>query len=237
VSVRRRSALGLAALFALAGCGSSSSGRSTGSVGPAAPPLSSTGKPVPAPLDQLEAEAEDIGDQVPSGAWDQIANDVKTVTESWTAYRAQAAADGAPADLAAALTKAISELSTASAAKQGAATSQAANDVSAAVAELFGVYDIGRPVSIGRLDVIGRQIALDAAARDQSGVVAQIGRARSEWTTIEDDVKGHQGGDVAKKTDTTLDALTESADAGDFKTVTTQANALLELVDDMEGLY
>ena len=231
---------GLALVTLAAGCGSSSGGASGATTVAGAgidPALTSTGKAVPAPLEELEAQSEDIIDVVPGGAWDDISADVQKVDEAWGQYQTEATADGAPATIVQGITTSIAALDRACGAKQPTETMQAANDLSAGVVELYGLYEIGRPVGIGRLDVIGRQIVFDADAKDQSGVQAELGKARSEWSAIEADLAGRDGQEVIDQTNGLLDAMDKQAAAGDFGAVAADARDFLEVVDAMEQLY
>lgn len=117
---------------------------------------------LPKPLDIIEAQAEDVIDVVPAGQWERVAADVTAVVDAWRAYRPRAAGDGADQSLASRFDSALADLRASAAGKRADQTMQAANDLSAVTVELFALYDIGRPVDIGRLDVIGRQIAFDA---------------------------------------------------------------------------
>jgi len=242
--------LALSALaVALTAC--SSSGGSTASTSPpasgaaggsaaagsVAPALTSTGQPVPKPLDELEAQSEDIIDIVPGGRWDGVASDVATVDSSWTTYQPQAQADGAPAAILSRMAAAVTALDAASKGKQATATMQAANDLSAGVVELYGLYDVGRPVGIGRLDVIGRQIVFDAAAKDQAKVTQQIATAKAQVAALTSDLEDHDGKKVVDEADGQLAAMTAAAAKLDYATVTKNANDFLETVDAMESLY
>ena len=162
---------------------------------------------------------------------------VEGVDDAWGQYQTEATADGAPATIVQGITTSIAALDRASGAKQPTETMQAANDLSAGVVELYGLYEIGRPVGIGRLDVIGRQIVFDAVAKDQSGVQAELGKARSEWSAIEADLAGRGGQEVIDQTNGLLDAMDKQTAAGDLGAVAANARDFLEVVDAMEQLY
>jgi hypothetical protein len=230
-----------AAALALGACGSSgSTSLSSGptvAAGSVAPALTSTGQPVPKPLDELEAQSEDVIDVVPGGKWDQVASDVATVDTAWAAYQTQGAADGAPDAILTGMKTAVAALDAASRAQDPTGTMQAANDLSAGVVELYGLYDVGRPVGIGRLDVIGRQIVLDAAAKDQAGVQQHIAAATAQVTALEPDLGDHDGSKVIEQSHELLAAMTAASSTKDYATVTAKANDFLEAVDSMEELY
>lgn len=204
----------------------------------AAPTSNPTAGPVPDPLNTIEGQAEDIIDIVPANRWTDVATDVGTVKDNWTTYRNQALNDGAARDLVNQFDRALADLQTAADAQRPADTMQAANDLSAATVELYGLYDVAHPVDIGRLDVIGRQVVLDAERQDLGAAGAQVDEALGIWDGgLRADIVAHRGQAVADQTDATLAALQAAKADGDFATLTTQAKVLLEVVDAMEGLY
>jgi hypothetical protein len=195
-----------------------------------------SGRTLPESLVTLEEAAEDIIDQVPGANWEKIDTDVADMAEAWQQYEAQAAADGASQDRITELDAALTRLAEVAGAKDGPATAQAANDVSRPIVELFALYDIGPPVQVGRLDVIGRQIVLAVDAGDLSAASDEVANAQAEWDAIAKDVSPRDR-DVAAEIDATIDALRTAAENGDSAALTTNADALLELVDAVEVLY
>lgn len=101
---------------------------------------------------------------------------------------------------------------------------------------MLGLYALGHPVEIGRLDVIGRQIVFDAKASRLADVTNDVAKARAQWDAIRTDVAGRSPA-VAAQTDATLQAFTEPNVGGDAKAAKTQGVILLEIVDAMEFLY
>jgi hypothetical protein len=192
-------------------------------------------RPVPRPLVRLEASSEDIIDQVPKARWTRISGDVVVMRRAWRRYAE--AARSLDAGLARRLDRALDRLEPAATAQSPGATVQAANDVSAPVVELFARYASGHPVQVGRLDVIGRQIVIEAARGDFPAARRQIAAARAQWRSVKTSVIDHGGRAVAKRTDATFALLQEAAVAGDAAAATKAANALLELVDGMERTY
>ena len=191
--------------------------------------------PVPTQLDSLEVGAEDVIDLVPDKGWGQIARAVQAMQTAWGEYRdAAAKADAALADR---IDGALTALAKAAGGKDGQGAAQAANDVSAPLIELLARYDLGRPVQIGRLDVIGRQIVLDAGRRDVAAAATQVDAARAQWTAVKADVLAHKGDQVATDAEAVLEALDRALQAADAKSLTTKGTELLEIVDKMEGLY
>jgi hypothetical protein len=219
--------LGLVA--ALSACGSAdgtstSAGRSTSEV--------------PERLNTIEEASEDIIDIVPKEQWADITRDVRDVDAAWSRYRRQAVVDGARAGIVSSLEQALGRLRVAADSANGPETAQAANDLSAATVELYGLYDIARPVDIGRLDVVGRQIILDEQRGDPAAAGAQVRRVVSIWNGgLREDILAHHGAGVADQTRRLLTAMSRAVADGDRDAVVSRAKAFLEVVDAMERLY
>ena len=223
---RRASALALASVVMVCGaCGSSSAGESAE---PGAPKR----------LDVIEASTEDIIDIVPRGEWSKVRRDVEAITDAWAKYRRRAVADGAPAKVVSDLESGLSSLAPAADAEQAGATAQSANDVSGAAVELYGLYDLARPVAIGRLDVIGRQVVLDVARDDLPSAGAQVDRIDRIWRSgLRRDLLERGGRRVVRATDANLVAMHQALARGSAAVLTRNARAFLELVDGMERRY
>ncbi len=192
---------------------------------------------VPNSLVTIEAAAEDIIDFAPSGNWDKIGQDVTDIESAWKSYEPQAGIDGASPELQTAMNTAVSELETASSSKDASATMQGSNDVSAAVVELFALYNPNIPADIGRLDVLERQVILDVAAGDYAAAQTSLSRTKSVWEQVQPSILGHDGKDTAAQFESTLAAQESALEAKDAKRLTNEARAGLEIVDALESLY
>ncbi len=213
----------------LVACGTPSSTSSSGSTGAAGV--------VPDPLQTMEEAAEDIIDMAPGGKWDTIAKDTTAIAGAWTTYQPQAAAAGASQTTQDALSTALTRLQTASAAKNPQDTMQAANDLSAAVIEMFALYNPTIPAAVGQLDVLERQVVLDVAADDYTAAAATLARAQAVWESVKASVLSHDGMKVAAQFEESLAAQAAAIQAKDKRAVATEANNGLELVDGLETLY
>jgi hypothetical protein len=192
---------------------------------------------VPEPLSTIEAQAEDIIDVVPGGNWGQVASDVAVIAKAWQAYEAQAATDHVPQPFQEALTAALDRLQKSSVAKKAAGTMQEANDLSAAVADLFAVYHPARPVDLGRLDVLERQVVLDVAANDFEAAADSLAKANAVWARLKSVILAHNGADAATRFESSLTAQQKALDQENTSAVATEANKGLELVDVLENLF
>lgn len=213
----------LVAVAALSACGGKPAATHTGAV--------------PDSLQTIEAAAEDIIDSAPTGHWDRINADVTDIAKSWKAYQAQASKDGAPQATQDALSTALVKLQTASAAKDALATMQSANELSAAVIELFAIYHPKVPADIGRLDVWERQVVLDVAAHNYDAAAASLAKVKSVWDNVKASVLEHDGKDVAAPFLASIAKQEQALLAKDGATLTSEAENGLELIDALEGLY
>jgi hypothetical protein len=197
----------------------------------------STPRPIADDLQAIEAAAEDIIDFAPSGNWDKISADVTDIAAAWRSYQPQAGADGASQELQDAMTSALTELQAASEQKDAAATMQASNDVSAAVVEMFALYNPQVPADIGRLDVLERQVILDVARGDYPAADTSLAKAKSAWERVKDSALEHNGNDVADQFEASLAAQAAALASKDNTALIAEARNALELVDSLERLY
>jgi hypothetical protein len=192
---------------------------------------------VPEPLSTIEAQAEDIIDSVPGGNWASVTHDVAAIGAAWQAYRPQAANDHVPRSFQEALTAGLDQLQKTSAAKDAAGTLQAANDLSAAVIDLFSVYHPTAPSDLGRLDVLERQIVLDTAANDVTAAADSLAKADAIWARLKPALIKHNGAEVAAQFDAGLAAQRAAWKGKDRSALTAEAKRALEIVDALEKLY
>jgi hypothetical protein len=192
---------------------------------------------VPQDLVTIEAAAEDIIDFAPSGNWDKINQDVTDIEEAWKSYEPRSKQDGAAQEVDDLMNSALAALETASQSKDASAAMQGSNDVSAAVVELFALYNPVIPADIGRLDVLERQVILDVHAQDYSAAMETMAKTRSVWESVKASVLEHNGKDVAAQFEASLEAQAAALDAKDANELTREASDALELVDALEQLY
>ncbi len=192
---------------------------------------------VPDSLQTIEAAAEDIIDFAESDNWERINQDVASIADAWKSYQPQATRDSAPQTVQASLSSALAQLETASAAKDALATMQSANDLSAAVVELFAIYNPAIPADIGRLDVLERQVILDVASDDFTAAAATFAEVKSVWETVKPSVLAHNGKDVADQFESSLAIQANALNIKDGTALTNEARNGLEIVDALEQLY
>jgi len=191
---------------------------------------------VPEPLTTLEAQAEDIIDSVPGGDWGKVTADVAAIDTAWRAYQAQAVSDHVPQPFQEALTVALARLQKTSAAKDAPGTVQAANDLSAAIVDLFTVYHPARPTDLGWLDVLERQIVLGVPG-DDSATADSLAKINAVWARLKPVILARNGADTATQFENSLTTQQEALSNKQAAALTIAATNGLELVDALEKLF
>jgi hypothetical protein len=192
---------------------------------------------VPEPLSTIEVQAEDIMDVAPSADWKGVTADVAAIAKAWQEYQPQAANDHVPQAFQDTMAAALDRLQKASTAKNVEGTMQSANDLSAAVVDLFTAYRPATPSDLGRLDVLERQVVLDAGTKDLDAAANSLAISNAVWARLKDMIVAHNGADVAKRFDNSLVAQQAALDKKDTAALTAEANNSLALVDELENLF
>ncbi|HMN29933.1 MAG TPA: hypothetical protein PKE45_17405 [Caldilineaceae bacterium] len=193
--------------------------------------------PVPAALTTMEADAEDIMDYVPTGNWPRIDQDARHLAEAWQVYLPQADKEDAPQAIQTAMAAALERLQTAVRTHTAAATLQAANDVSAAVVELFANYNSVIPADIGRLDVLERQVILDVQAGDWTKTAQTLDQTMVVWSKVRSSALAHQGKQAVDQYDASLAMQADWLQARNAAKLTAEVKNGLEIVDALEAVY
>lgn len=192
---------------------------------------------VPAELMTIEGQAEDIMDFVPNGDWSKVSADIATIEQAWSAYQPHAVNDGATPALQDSFAQALSRLQSASTAQDALGTRQAANDVSAAVMDLFALYHPVVPTEIGRLDVLERQLMLDVEKQNFTAATDTLAKINMVWERVKPSVLAQNGQAVAGQFEASLAAQAEALQAQDATALTNEVNNGLEIVDALENVY
>jgi hypothetical protein len=191
---------------------------------------------VPEPLTAIEAQAEDIIDSVPGGDWRKVTADVAAIETAWQAYRPQAKNDQIPQPFQEALIAALDGLKKASAAKDAPGTLQAANDLSAAIVDLFAVYHPALPTDLGWLDVLERQIVL-GEPDDDTARADSLAKINAVWARLKPVILARNGSDVLTRFESSLAAQQQALSNQQAAALMAEATNALELVDALEKLF
>src|SRR6266540_594060 len=200
-------------------------------------PSNTTAGKVPDTLTTIEVQAEDIIDFAPSGDWQKINTDVRTISDAWKTYQLDALKDGATQAMVDSFDSAFANLQTAASAQDKTGIMQASNDISAVVVDLFDLYHPAIPANVGRLDVLERQVVLDTAASNFTAVNNDLDKINKTWDTLNPSVLEHSGEETAKQFEASLSLQAESLKTRDVAVLTQEAKNALEIVDTLENLY
>ena len=192
---------------------------------------------VPAALLGIESAAEDVYDKALSGDLAAVAADAATLDGDWQAFRPQAQAAGATDAVLGATDQAVAGLTAAAAGSDGLAMARAANAVSAAMPDLFSLFQPAVPPALLTLDCLGRELALDGKETDFTAAAGHLASLSAAWEGARAQVLAAGGATQASQYDASLSALDADASASDAGKLVSDANAGLDLVDEMEKLF
>jgi len=192
---------------------------------------------VPESLSKIEAQAEDIIDIMPGDDWGQVNADIAAINAAWQAFQPQGATDNVPQAFQEALAAALDQLQRTSASKDAAGTRKATNDVSAAIVDLFAVYQPATPADLGRLDVLERQVVMDGEADNFTAAADSLATTCAVWARLKPVIMARNGSDAAIQFEESLKAQQAALDKQDASALATEAKDGLELMDSLEGLF
>ena len=192
---------------------------------------------VPDSLATIEAQAEDIIDFVPGGDWSRVESDISAIEKAWSSYQPQAIKDGASQSLQDGFSQALSKLKSSAGSQDKISTTQASNDLSAIVVELFDLYHPAIPADIGRLDVLERQIVLDVEKQNFSAAGQTLAKINSVWEQVKPSILAHNGQGVIEDFNSSLTIQDMTLKTQDGTALINEARNGLEIVDAMENLY
>ncbi len=172
-------------------------------------PMDAVTGAVPAELTMLSAGAVDAFGAVPSEDWAGASTTAETLTAAWERYRA----GDVPKLLVEQMDVALEGLVSAIAAREPAATRQAAIAVDTASLDLQLPFRKTSEVDPSRLDVWSRQVLADVAADDAENVTGDA----AVLETIRDRVAHALADPDRKRIDALLDDLRAAADDADVQ--------------------
>jgi hypothetical protein len=184
-------------------------------------------------LNYVEDNAENLADGSVSGALaDTVARRVAT---DWQALRTTLSSNGADESTLKEVDAAVAAL--AARVNTGGDLQVQANDVTGALAPLFGFAGAAVPWQINRLDYLGRAIGLEAKAGDWAKVSDAASSLEKTWASIRPAVISHNGYAAAQKFDAALDSVKKSSQSRDANGAAKAAAATGDGVDTLEGVF
>ncbi|GAK52716.1 hypothetical protein U14_03971 [Candidatus Moduliflexus flocculans] len=192
---------------------------------------------IPDSLTALEEQAEDIIDVVPAAKWATVNADIANIDNSWAHYHPQAEQDQVSQTTQQMFLEALSRLKSLAAEQDALGTMQTANDLSAAVIEMFDVYHPAIPTGIGRLDVLERQIILDVTTQKFTVAHETLTKIQTVWEQVKPSISEHNGQSSIEQFTASLTFQAQALQEKDVEKLKKEAQNGLEIVDLFEKLY
>jgi hypothetical protein len=191
---------------------------------------------VPVQLLSIQGRAKDSMDNAMVYGWVKVDMNVRSIDQAWQAYQPQASTDQVPQSLRDAFSQAFTRLQEASTAKDIGRMMQAANDLNAAVVELIALYHPPTPIDLDRLDVLERQVVLDAQAGDFTAVEASLAKINAAWQNLKPSLPA-KGADLAAQFESGLLEQSNASNAKNATALADEAIHCLEFINGMRTLY
>jgi len=181
-------------------------------------PLDAVSGGMPAEVTRLATASADIFQAAGAGDWDSVTAALTSLTPAWSTY----AATGVPPLTADEVDVALQALTTAADAQDDAATQQAANNLGYVVTDLRLRHESPATADVERMDILARQIMVDAAAEEQGFLTGDAIYLEALWARTSHTVDGSS----ASRIEGQLADLRAAAESGDFPTTADIAQAL-----------
>jgi hypothetical protein len=181
-------------------------------------------------LPELETGVETIFALAPSGDWQAVAAEVDRMSQAWYTHGLEVSLAGAAQVTLNWLDESLYNLGAAAAAQDETATLQAANLVSAAVADLYDIYLPPPSGDLRRLAMLERQLWLDAALGDPQVIQGDFDQMRAIWDRVAPRIREQGGVAFADQFETSLAAQQSLIQANDPAGLRAEIGRGMELV-------
>ena len=186
-------------------------------------PLDAVGGPVPAEVDQLATAGADLFVAAGAADWAAVTALLDSLNTAWASYRET----GVPPLTADGMDVALEALAAAAGGKDAPATQQAANDLAYVVTDLRLRHEEPAAVDVDRMDIVARQIMVDAAADDEAFVLGDVRHLEALWARTSQNVDGSAASSIEGQ----LADLRVAAESGDYPAAIAAAEALRQALD------
>ncbi len=181
-------------------------------------PIDAVSGPVPAEVYQLTTASADAYIAAGAADWAAVTALVDSLSTAWTSYRET----GVPPLTADGMDVAVEALTAAAGTQDAVATQQAANDLAYVVTDLRLRHESPAAVDVERMDILARQIMVDAAAEEKGFLTGDAIHLEALWARTSHTVDGS----AASRIEAQLADLRGAAESGDLPTTADIAQAL-----------
>ena len=187
----------------------------------------------PAQIDKIESASEDIIDDISNNDWEAAQSKVAEIKTNLSDLKPILVAASVPTEITDGISSAVNGLDAAVSSKKSYDSRLQANHISKYVPDIADYYISTLPTDIGRLDYLGREIALNAESSDWSAAGSNFNIASGLWTGLKSKMSSTYKNDI-DGVQRNVDSLKAAIDKKNSDETTRQANALLENVDLLE---
>lgn len=191
---------------------------------------------LPGELDKLESAAEDIMDDADNGDWTKAQQKVDTIQQSLTALASSFQTAGVPSQLIDGIKTPLAELGKQVRAQNALQTKIEANRITKVIPDIYDYYQVTMPTDLGRLDYLGREVALGAEQGDWAAARDSMNQISDVWGKLKTNLNS-----VAQQSaadfESTVNALSGDVDKQDATAVAKDSATLLDKVDVLEKAY
>jgi uncharacterized protein YpuA (DUF1002 family) len=136
---------------------------------------------LPGELDALESAAEDIMDDADSGDWVKAQQKVNAIQQNLTALGSSFQSAGVPSQLIDGIGAPLAELGKQVQAKNALQTKIQANQITKVIPDIYDYYQVKTPTDLGRLDYLGREVALNVQQGDWTTANSNMTQIKDVW--------------------------------------------------------
>lgn len=191
---------------------------------------------LPAQLDELESAAEDIMDDADSGDWAKAQQKVDTIKKDLAALEPVFQSAGVSSSLIDGIKTPLASLEQQVGAKNALEVKVQANQITKVIPDIYDSFQVAMPTDLGRLDYLGREVALNAQKGDWTAAASSMGEIENVWARLKPNLNS-TAQQSAADFESSVNALASDVGKQDANAVSTDSTALLDKVDVLEKAY
>jgi len=188
-------------------------------------PIDAIAGGLPAEVDALATASADIYQAAGAGDWDAVVTSLNSLTTAWTSY----SGTGVPPLTAEGVDVALEALTAAAGTQRTADIQQAANDLGYVVTDLRLRHEPPAAADAERMDILARQVQLDAATQEQGFLAGDAMLLEALWTRISHTIEGPGAANI----DGLLTDLRAAAESADYPAAAEVAGTLRQALSGL----
>lgn len=187
----------------------------------------------PKQIEAVESNSEDIVDDINNNDWINAQNRVDQIKLNISELIPMLVAASIPSNLIDGITAAVSNLEKEVKSKKNYESKVQANRITKYIPDISDYYIVVLPTDLGRLDYLGREIALNADVEDWASASSNYEKTKNIWGNLKTKLSPIYKND-ADKYQNSIDNLNKYINQKDAVLTKKEANILLDLTDVLE---